>query len=576
MKHSTIIRALVIAVASVGLIAACGKSRDANTAFSDESSLLRYVPADSPYVFARLEPMPEDYRARVKPHMDIINAENRKLIEQAILSGQEDADELTPEVREILDLFTDLSDLMSTEGLQEAGIGPDAQVLVYGNELLPVLRVELQDVDAFNSKIAELAGQANLELETSELGGASYQHATFEELKLLLLVRDEQAVFSLAPAAYADDQLQTLLGLTAPAENIAAAGTLADIAAKYGFQDQYIGYTSTESLLSVALATGGLIDQAMIEQGRGSIDETLSDTCRNELQLMSSVAPRIVMGLRKADASRVDTAVIFELRDDIAKDLKDLASPVPGLGTLSDGLLVFGMSFNAKVARTFAERRLEAMVAKPFECEFMAGFNEGATQALEFMKRQPVPPTAYDFKGFIFSVESIEGLQPGAAPTDVDAKASGLLAIDNPESLMALGNMFVPEIAALNLQPDGKVVPLPTDRLGPNETEAWISMSDDAIGVAAGVDGDKRLDTLMKMSPNKDAPLMYVDVDADAYINLVSQATQLGLANSGQSAVQDSSKLMLDEIAKLYERMSVDIRMTEYGVELSSSITMKP
>ncbi|MDJ0918622.1 MAG: hypothetical protein QNJ05_12725, partial [Woeseiaceae bacterium] len=568
MKNLIFVRALIIAVASVGLIAGCGKSKEAGTAFSDETSLLRYVPADSPYVFARLAPMPDDYRARVKPHMDVINAENRKLIEQAVLSGQDDAGELTPEAREILELVTDLSDLMSTEGLQEAGIGPDAQVAIYGNELLPVLRVELDDTDAFNAKIADLVGQADLEVESAELAGKSYRHVTFDKLKLLLLVDSGQAVFSLAPADHGDDQLQALLGLAAPDENIAEAGVLAEIAEKYDFQDQYIGYTSSESLLSVALASGGLIDQAMIEQGQAGVNDTLSDACRSELEAMSSVAPRIVMGLRRADANGVDSSVIFELREDIAKSLKGLASPVPGLGTLTEGLAIFGMSFNAKVARDFAVERLEAMVAEPYKCEFMAGFNGGAAQALEFMKRQPVPPTAYDFKGFILSLESIEGLQPGADPTDIKGKVSGLLAIDNPESLMALGNMFVPEIAALNLQPDGDVVSLPTDRLGPNETEAWISMSDNAIGVAAGEGGDQRLTKLMKMSPNKDAPLMHANVDAESYIKLVSQATQMGLAESGQAAVQESSKAMMDEIAKLYERMSVDIRMTEHGIEM--------
>ena len=576
MKNLTIVKALIIAVASLGLIAACGKSRETDSVFSDETSLLRYVPADSPYVFARLAPMPAEFRARVEPAMDIINAENRKIVEQAILGRQGDSDELTREAREMLELFTELNDLMSSEGLQEAGIGPESQALIYGNDLLPVIRVELQDVDAFNAKVAELIGQTNLELETSDLGGTSYQSVTFEKLRLLLLVHDGQAVFSMAPTAHSEDQLQVLLGLTLPAENIAKAGTLADIAAKYHFQDQYIGVVNAKTLLSAGLASGGLIDQAMVAEGRGSIEETLSDTCRSEIETMSSVAPRIAMGIRKADETGVDSTVVFELRKDIAKGLNGLASPVPGLGKLSDGLVVFGMSFNAEVARDFAMERLEAVAAEPFKCEFMVGFNESAMQALEFMKRQPVPPTAYDFKGFIFSVEAIEGLRAGAAPTDVTGKVSGLLAIDNPESLMAFGNMFVPEIAALNLQPNGDIVPLPTERLGPAETEAWISMSKDAIGVAAGEGGEQRLANLMKMPPNKDAPLMYMSVDAESYIGLISEATQMGLAQSGQTDVQDSSKVMLDAIAKLYDRISVDMQMTEHGVEMNSSLTLKP
>lgn len=578
MKKFKLLPTFLVAIAAASLVSACGKSRDADSAFSDESSLLRYVPADSAYLFAKLGPMPADYTARVKPQMDIINAENRKLVERAILGGRDDRDELTPELEDMLELFTDLNDLMSTGGLESAGIGPDSQLVVYAQGILPVLRIELRDVDAFNAKVAALLQRVDVELETAQLGGTDYRYLTLDKLRLLLLVDDGQAVISASPSDYSDEQLTALLGLELPAKNIAAEGVLADIAERYDFKPHYVGFSSTEKLLAAGLASGGLIDQALVDAGRGSINDMLSDTCRAEFTAMSAIAPRVVLGVRRADATRVDSSVIVELREDIAAGLEGLASPVPGLGTLDSGLLTFGMSFNAKVARDFAEQRFESIVAEPFDCEFMAGINTGATQALEFIKRQPVPPTAYDFKGFILSIEDIEGLKPGTPPTDVKARASGLLAIDNPESLMALGNMFVPEIAALNLTTDGEIVPLPSDtgsRMSMS-AESYISMSKNAIGVAAGDGGDQRLAALMALPPNEDAPLLYANVDAGAYITLVSNATQMGLADSGQDDVMTSTQAMLDAVGELYDRMSVDVRITEHGVEMNSLVTLKP
>ena len=568
--------ALIAAVATVGLISACGKSRDADSAFSDESSLLRYVPADSAYLFAKIGPMPDAYTARVKPQMDIINAENRKLVEKAILGDRDEGDELPPEFEQMLELFTDLNDLMTADGLASAGIAPESQILVYANGVLPVLRVQLDDVDAFNAKLADLTQQSGLELETASLSGTDYRFLTIDKLKLALLVYDGQAVVSVAPGDANDDQLQSLLGLRLPAENIAEAGTLAEIAQRYGFKPHYIGFSSTEKLLAAALASGGLIDRALVEAGRGPISDALSDVCKAELEAVASVAPRIVMGVRNADATGVDSSVIFELREDIAAGLRGLASPVPGLGTLDAGLLTFGMSFNAKVARDFAAQRFESIVADPFECELMAGINAVAAQGLELIERQPVPPTAYDFKGFILSVEDIAGLTPGAAPTDLDARISGLLAIDNPESVMALGNLFVPEIAALELKPDGEIKALQTQRLAPAQDGAWISMSRTAIGVAAGRDGEQRLASLMKLAPNKNAPLLYANVDAGAYIKLISDATRMGLAQSGEDDVMASTEAMLNAVGELYDRMSVDVRISEHGVEMNSSVSLKP
>ena len=65
----------------------------------------------------------------------------------------------------------------------------------------------------------------------------------------------------------------------------------------------------------------------------------------------------------------------------------------------------------------------------------------------------------------ILIIDNLEGLDVATQtpPTSIDG--TFLLAMDNAQALVAMGAMFSPEIAALNLQPDGNPVAL-KDRLG--------------------------------------------------------------------------------------------------------------
>ena len=50
----------------------------------------------------------------------------------------------------------------------------------------------------------------------------------------------------------------------------------------------------------------------------------------------------------------------------------------------------------------------------------------------------------------------------------------------------------------------------------------------------------------------------------------------MGLAQSGQDDVMASTEAMLDAIGELYDRMSVDVRITEHGIEMNSFTSLKP
>jgi hypothetical protein len=152
----------------------------------------------------------------------------------------------------------------------------------------------------------------------------------------------------------------------------------------------------------------------------------------------------------------------------------------------------FGMSLNLLAAREFYEARLDALEAQPYQCEFFAGVQEAVAGGREVLN-QPMFPLVYSFKGFLATIDSIKGMdiQAGQPPTDIDMQM--LIATDNAEGLVAMAAMFSPEIAALDLQADGKPVRLPVPPIASQVRTAWVAMSDAALALSVGEGGETHL-----------------------------------------------------------------------------------
>ena len=66
---------LLIVALTLGVLTACSDSDEKSetaAAIASAGSLLSYVPADSPYVFASLAPLPEDVMDKLEPKIDRI------------------------------------------------------------------------------------------------------------------------------------------------------------------------------------------------------------------------------------------------------------------------------------------------------------------------------------------------------------------------------------------------------------------------------------------------------------------------------------------------------------------------
>ena len=574
MFKSISTKVLAVFAISALMLAGCGK--DEETVADD--TLLKYVPADTAYVFASLEPLPDDVMDEIEPMLDRVLISYRAVLQEVVAAKKGELTEEqqnSEEAQRAKALVDELSTLLSVQGMRDAGIARDSLMAFYGNGLLPVMRIGLSDGALFEAAIARFEERAGTDLAVAEAAGQSYRYFEAEEIRVIIAVVDDQAVFALVPAEFDDAQTSRALGLTLPDSSIAESTVLQDIIAKYDYTNHVVGFVDVAAIVErfVGQPTGLDVDlMALLEHD----NIELSDVCKTEIRDAAAVAPRMVIGYTGISAKRFDSSLVFELRDDIASGLQALPAVVPGLGGDRGGLISFGMSVDLKAARSFMETRLYAMEADPFECEHFADVQGGVAQARESLN-QPLPPMVYDFKGFVAVIDEIEGLDVATQtpPTSVDG--SFLLAMDNVQELVTIGARFSPELEALNLQSGGDPVPLDLPQLQAMGMSAFVALTDGALAVSMGEESESEVQDLLVAEGSTPPPFMSFSIDAARYYSFMGEAIAAG--ELGEDAPTPEMKAALNDlmqsVADFYDRMSGDILFTENGVEMHMTETLK-
>ncbi len=553
----------------------CGKKDEppaATGALTDDAGLLQYVPADSPYVFANLKPLPDDFMDKVEPRMDMMLGAYVTMMREmsATYASKAEAEGSDMDPEQLEGIIDEIGSLMSLEGLRNAGITRESTSVLYGNGLMPVFRMNVFDADAFNAAIAGIEKEAGSAMSTASIGDADYRYHDFDQIRLIIATIGDMAVITMAPVSFDEDQLSSMLGLTPPSESLAESGTLAQIASEYGYTEELIGYMDFQGMVNTFLDKPGAMDAAVFDAFGFTVPD-VGDVCEAEYKEIAAIMPRIVTGYESINGDQAKSSAVFELRSDLAEGLSKVVGSVPGMGTDPGGLFAMGMAVNSLAFREFYEARLDAMESDPFECPNLQELQQGVMAGRAALN-QPVPPMVYDFKGFMMVVEDVEGLDIAnkIPPTSIDAHV--LLAMDNAQALLAMGAMMNPMLASLNVEPDGKPVAIDTAAMMLPVESAWIAMTENAIGVAMGEGGDAALPKIMGAEINDPAPFFSMAMDAASYFQMIETAMQAQPVptNEEEAAAQRAAAAVMQAMSGLYDRVSFDMYFTDRGIEIRS------
>ncbi len=563
------------------LLFACDRGDESRGALT-EATILSYVPADSPYVFAAPAPMPDAVRDKLGASNKEVLQSYRTIVASALDQQVGDVEGVPqdPEQRERIKAVVEgLVDMVEEDGtMPEAGIDRDSTGAIYGVGLLPVLRVSLSDDALFDAAFSKLEEDAGQKMEVASVEDVPYRYLDFEQARLIVATNADQLVVSVVPTELSQDHLKSVLGIDLPARSIAQSGYLDTLAEKYGYQSYGVGFVDFERIVATFLDNPSGVDaelMALMDYDASS----LTDVCRAEIRSVAAIGPRLVTGYTDVSTDNLKSNTVLELRSDIAAGLASLTAPVPGLGSARDGLLSFGMSFSIPALREFYSARLEALEADPYECELFADMQRDLAAGRDKLN-QPVPPVVYSLTGFLAVIDNISGLdiKSGQPPTDIDM--SFLVATNNAQSLVAMGAMFSPEIATLNLQPDGKPVKLPLPPVATGTIDsAYVAMTDEALAISVGNGGESRLESMLAAAPSVPSPFLSMDIDAARYYSFLGEAMALGDdegdSDEGAEIVQATSDMM-KSFGDVFSRIAVDIQFTERGIEIPSTIVLAP
>lgn len=541
-----------VALAAVLACSACGKK-------SDPASPLAFVPADTPYLVANLEPMPDAVVKRWSAQMQSAWPMMFGGIDQALI---EMAKEPTgagyaPVLRAVLD---EVRERNTPEKWQEIGLDPKGLSAFYGVGLLPVLRMQLTDPDAFRAAVARIEQKAGSKLGVAKIGEQDVWTFGNEPVIGLMAIESRHLVVTMLPSGADDALKRRVLGMDRPAQSVAESGAMAQFNKTRGYLPYASGWIDMKRLVAL------VPDDPAIKTMWSALHEdapVFDAACRSELDAMAANVPLLAMGYTKLDANRMDVHARIDLAPALAAALVKVGGTPPGPAS-KDVLFDMGVGVPVLRARDFWVAQAEAMQKAPFACALLAPLNASVADAKKQMD-VTIPPPFADLTGLRISLDRI-ALPVGDAPPDVSGRI--LVGSTNPAFLTSLAQMTVPALANLKFANDGTPVAIPSDAVPGGfaaNLELHAAIGSNAFGIAVGKDQVAALKAAVT-APAGDAGVW---MDA-SYSGKLYDLIADGIDRYG-AMIPAEQRAQLDSTQKLYRMYSTWFKRFEFRVSVNSA-----
>ncbi len=548
-----------------------------------DQAVLSHVPADTPYVFANLEPLKREV---LDAWLTTANAQIPMQVRQNRQAAQQLADD-SPRLAKLMSAMADEMDGKTwQQKLADAGVDMGGHFAWYGLGLSPVLRGQLEDPAKFRAFITHLAKVSDVTLKAGSIDGIDYRHLDLTELKLQAVASQHEGQFVLAllPMGQDQKQLRLALGADMPAATDAVASRLATLVDKQGYIAQGVGYLDTGNLLT-ALSSGqdGIVS-SLLESTDGAKDKDLSaaltelagPACQSDLKRIAARAPQVTFGYTHLDTTRADQRMNVNLAPDISAAFSGVTSTLPGLGDSSRAPVDVAIALPLPEIRDFWTAQAQAVAAKPFTCKPLTGMNKAFEQIGQKIVQTAIPPFG-NLRGMRAAIDSIEvGNDKDGMPR---VQGRLLLAIKDPESVLAMARAMLQPLNSLQLKPDGKPVALPKSLSQFTSEPVWLAMNDRALAVSIGPQEKDKLSAMLSASAGDAGQLSSVHLQGPALAQWMRAAGDRFVSTAGQTKdadALDSARNMresIDAAARTYESMKqlrFRVQMDKGGLVLES------
>jgi len=577
MSHMRLTTLALVALLS---LAACGKSEDPPAATSDTASneLLAYVPADTPYLFANLEPVPDEiidtYLARLQPVLD--SMQTQLSVGRAEMESTEGDNGEDPGARLAHALLLELDGNLNRSGLESMGFDLQAEKVVYGIGAFPVIRLGLSDSAALRATILRVLNNGGVTAPEQDFQGISYWRIsdgiTAEEpAGLYISILEDHLAISVFPPMAEPEFLPAFLGLEMPARSDAQT-RLAQLNSTHEYTPYGSGildlhrladqFVSPDTVTARFMTATGAFDPAM-----------LSPACTDEIHAIIDNTPLMTMGVKELTPKTVALQYRVETPKTLAGQLMGLVSKIPVADEISNRILEFAFGMRFGPVRDFLREKVTAIVDAPYQCEHLRDLNESAVQALVQLN-EPMPPFVNNFRGVRVSLNEIMMNQDS-----IPENARGHLAVhvDKPEMFIGMAQMFLPDLSNLAITAGDPPVRLPESLVPVPGIVAFAAMSSDAIGIAVGEEEEAGLPEFLSRDAGPEGIFLSAGYDMAAYLDYTQNlGTQYQDQNDPHSqAAMEIRSAASTAFREMADRSYTTLRFTGDGFVADNKMTFK-
>jgi hypothetical protein len=528
---------------------------------------LKNIPANTPYVWASLRPVPLDKyweMAGLDSNVDFPAID--KYIDW--IADEVSTKPLGPSVapiqtgvRLVQAFVREFRGKLTKEGLESLGLSWSARSAFYGIGVLPVFRTELNDPSKFLSLIDRLEKETGVVGEKVKQGDVEYRRYQLiatqsspdgeggvrqDGLFMALSIHGRDAVVGLSLDSTAETFLPVMLGLTEPTPSMASDNRLQAMNDKFGLGVIGSGYFDVVGTVGMFIdPVPGLTNDILVPMldlaGASPVDE-LSEACRIEFMQFARNFPRVVTGYPKVAAGEVVTLFGMETSSQLGTELEGVQVALPGTRGVEPGdLMAFGTGVNMEGFVGLLQDWARRIQRDPYQCEDLSEVSAAADMGLQYLAI--IPPVFRQLRGMVFVLKDFQmtwseeeqalPLAQRGPPSDAKIEAFSLIDSLDAQSLYESLRMIGPGLP--NLTPDGAVVQLDWSALAAassggmefqSSPPAWVppvflSMTKTRLGFAVGEVGREILASQIVAGASQEPPaLMLVKVDYERLFRL--------------------------------------------------------
>jgi hypothetical protein len=454
--------------------------------------ILAQVPADTPYLFGVIEPIPAAVREQMAAQG------GTQLIEMLKKAASGDGKLALIAAA----MYQELDGVDPAHWLEAIGLADNGRIVVYGMSLWPVLRMEAKDPARVREVLGRVIHAVDPELQPQTVGPAQLYKVKSGGLAAVFGTVDREVVAALLPTEELDRVMPALVGTERPAHSLRDAKLLPELLAKHRFLPQVIAFADT---LRVIEAVSG--------RGKGQFDDLearlrgkLPNACQADLVRIGTVLQRFVIGYRRIDEHGFAVTMAVETPASVVKALAKLHTPMPAMPIGGQPLFAIGAAVNLDAAIGWMKDTTSALRAAPFRCAWFAESNH-AVDDLAAKLDKPVLPMFQGLRGFELVIDDATMLPPAGT-------GHLLLAGDHMADLVHQMLAQVPQLAGLQLPADGEALELPLAKLGLPESlkSLHFALRQTRAAIAVGDNSAARASE-RTAAPDGRAPLLMFSYD---------------------------------------------------------------